>query len=177
MIVGSMLGLIISNTLQSLEVKQVLKIVKKELARAYEEGVKFGVVQLKIDRINEISKEQAKYMGSLDQPSASAAHSRHKNSIVSQIKALEQEKIELFSSILDSGADPMLKVAIDGEVKNLRASELLPYLKSEKTPSYTPQSKTDSNTPGSTRTLRIVSDTEETNDDDSESNPSNPEIH
>lgn len=175
-IIGALLGIIINNEFNKLNIKSILKLVKKELVAAYDEGVKYGSIKLKLDRINEISSEQIKYFGALERPNASAAHSRHKNSIVSQIKAMEAEKIELFKSILDSGVDPLLTVVIEGETKSMRASELLPILTNETTDT-TPQSKTDSIPPMNTRALSIVKNTKENTDDGSQSDPSNPAIH
>ncbi len=101
------------------------RAIKQEMSRAYEERIKYGLAKPKIERINEIAKEQIAYIGSLDRPSASASHSKYKNEIIGTIKRLEEEKRNLFQSILDGGSDPMLSVVIDGENKTMRISELL----------------------------------------------------
>jgi hypothetical protein len=178
-IVGVLVGILISGEFQRFNISNLLKTFKKELLRAYEEGVKYGAVQLKIERINEISKTQIDYMGSLERPNASAAHARHKNSLVSQVKALEEEKIALFKSMLEGGVDPLLTVMIDGATKNIRASELLPMIESGYIPQdETPQTKTDSNSPVSARTkLHVVKFTQENTDDGSKSNPGDPAVH
>jgi len=178
-IVGVIVGILINNEYRKFNINSLLKTVKKELMKAYEAGVKYGAVQLKIQRINEISKIQIDYMSSLNRPNASAAHARHKNSLVSQVKALEEEKIALFKSMLEDGADPLLTVAIDGTTKSMKASELLPILESGYTPQdETPQIKTDSNSPVSARTkLHVVKFTQENTDDSSKSNPGDPAVH
>ena len=175
--IGMICGMCIYRWGQRFNTALLLKSLKKEIYRAYEEGVKFGAVRLKIERINEISQEQVAYISNLDRPNASAAHARHKNTVVSTIKQLEEEKLELFRSILKDGADPTLTVNIDGTIKQMKASELLPLLESGNIPqAETPQSKTDSNSPGSaTHKLRVVKSTQENKDD--RSNPSDPAVH
>lgn len=179
MLAGAVIGAYVNSRLQKLSVNGLLKTLKKELLNAYDEGVKYGVVKPKIERINEISKEQVAYMGNLDRPNASAAHARHKNKIVSLIKALEEEKMSLFKSILESGADPLLSVMIEGKAKSLRVSELIPLLESGNIPEdETPQSKTDSIPPGSAISkLRVVKSTQENKDDGITADPSDPAIH
>lgn len=177
---GTGLGFLFKLEYQRYNVRVILKNLKKELIIAYDEGVKFGAVKLQLQRINEISKIQMDFMGALDRPNASAAHARHKNSIVSQVKALEEEKVTIFKSILKEGADPMLSVVINGETKSLRASELLPILegKDELPADTTPQTKTDSNSSVSAKTkLHVVKLTQENTDDGSKSNPGDPAVH
>ena len=178
-IVGVIVGILINNEYRKFNINNLLKAIKKELMEAYEEGVKHGVVQLKIQRINEISEIQIDYMNSLNRPNASAAHARHKNNLVSQVKALEEEKIALFKSILKGGADPLLAVIIDGTIKNMKASELLLMIESGYVPQdETPQTKTDSNSSVNVRTkLHVVKFTQENTDDSSKSNPGDPAVH
>lgn len=175
-LVGGLLGGFINSQFQLYDLRKILYVVKKELARAYEEGIKYGAVQPKIERINEISKEQIGYMGALDRPNASAAHSRHKNSIISLIKKLEEEKISIFQSILDSGSDPVLTITLEGKLQSLKTSEILAILqnggvsKSDKTP----EEKTDSNSPRGAK-LRLI--TSEENKDAEPTDTSDPKVH
>jgi len=175
---GIMIGMFINSELQKVGMKSLLKKVKKELSIAYEEGVKYGKVQPKIDRINEISQEQTDRMSSLDTPNASAAHARHKNSIVSIIKQLEEEKLNLLRSFIKDGTDPTLVVLIDGDKKRMKVSELLTKYGPDSTEADKPlQLKTDSNSPVNTRALSIVKNTKENADDGGKPNSSDSTVH
>lgn len=175
LIIGAVLGVLIYSEFNQVNIKKVLSTVKTELRRAYEEGVQYGLVQPQIDRINEISKEQVEYLGALDRPNASAAHSRHKNSIITLIKKLEEEKITLFKSILNSGSDPLLTVMLDGKQASMRVSKLLPILESFTSPA-TSNPKTDSKSPSVTKGLRLVADNTKENQD-VQPKPSDPTVH
>lgn len=178
--IGFIAGFIVNNSYKKYNIRSLLKNIKKELVLAYDEGVKFGAVKLQLERINEISKIQLGYASALDRPNASAAHARHKNGVVSQMKELDEEKIAIFKSILSSGVDPMLSISIDGEIKSLRASELLPYLegKGSLPADPAPQTKTDSNSTVSAKfKLHVVKSTTEKDNGSSKPNPGNPAIH
>jgi hypothetical protein len=165
LIVGSLIGYYISNFFNNLLLSGVERNIVKNINYAYDEGVKNGMLQAKIERINEISNEQIQIFGALDQPNASAAHGRYKNSLVSKIKAMEEEKLDLFRSMLKDGADPTMSIRIDGEAKTMKASQLLPYLESGLLPEdKIAELKTDPNPTSKTRILRVVKNTEENKD-------------
>lgn len=173
LIIGCILGLFIGNEISKLSINKILSMVKGELHKAYDEGIKFGEAQPKIHRINEISKEQINYLDALDKPNASAAHARHKNSIVAFIKKLEEEKISLLKSMLSNGSDPLLTVSIDGKTQTIRISKLLPII--EGTISKIDQ-KTDPKSHSVKNNLQLIVDNTKENSD-VQPEPSNPEIH
>jgi hypothetical protein len=171
--IGVLVGAAISNELHRIGLKGVVKTVEKAISTAYEEGVKFGTVEPQLNRINEISREQAKYLTALDQPNASAAHARHKNSIVSLIQQLEKEKFSIIKTIVESGNDVMLRATIDGKDQSLRISDLYNIMKSS--PQHTNQN-TDPKSPSITKGLRLAVDNTKENKD-VKPKPSDPTIH
>jgi hypothetical protein len=82
-----------------------------------------GSVKYRFSKVTEITERQLELVSRTERPSASAAHSRHKNSIVGELKSLEQEKIEIFRSILKDGIDPKLQIVIDGKPSTMKMSE------------------------------------------------------
>jgi hypothetical protein len=176
-IAGALLGFTIHSEIYRVNLKKLTILVKKELETAYNTGVKTGIIQPTLDRLQEISKEQIDCINSIDRPSASAAHSRYKNTVVSQIKQLEEEKEKLLRGILARGFDPLLSIIMtDGQTKSMKVSEIVSMLESESISNETSQSTTDPNSSCSAKTLRLVKSTKE-NQDDGKPNPSDPKIH
>jgi hypothetical protein len=176
LLVGLLIGYYINNIFKNILLNGIEKNIIKKINYAYDEGVKNGLLQAKIDRINEISNEQTHILGALDQPNASAAHSRYKNSLVSKIKAMEEEKLDLFKSMLKDGSDPIISIKINGEAKTMKASQLLPYLESGLIPEdKTTEPKTDPNPVSKARILRVVKNTDE--DKDVKSNTGDSTVH
>lgn len=107
-----------------------------------------GSVKYRFTRVTEITDRQLELVTRAERPSASAAHSRHKNSIIGELKALEQEKIEIFRSILADGIDPKLSIVIDGKPSTMKMSEAVAlYDTNAGNAPSAPQSKTETNTP------------------------------
>jgi len=96
---------------------------KKAVRDAIKDIELIGSIKYRFTKVSEITDRQMQLISSTERPSASAAHSRHKNSIVGELKALEQEKIEIFKSILADGVDPQLSIVIDGQQQNIKMSE------------------------------------------------------
>lgn len=155
--------------------QKLIRVAKESIAAAYDMGFKSGTVQPKIDRINEISKEQINCIGALDQPNSNASHARHKNKLITLVKKLEEEKLDILRNILKTGADPIMTVMIGDKVKNLKISELLLLLESNETQER-PQPKTDSNIPGDKKTLRLVTDNTKDKNNVYKFKPRNPEV-
>ena len=149
---------------------------KKEFRREIEELIKdaekLGSVKYRFKLVEEITNEQTGLIKSIDRPSASAAHSRHKNGVISRLKELEDKKADIFRSILDDGLDPMITIVDPqtGAPQKLKMSEALAMRENmnQKLP------KTESIFSRRNVThLRVVKD-EENND---ESKPGNPTLH
>jgi hypothetical protein len=158
---------------QKQKVKELVKLFKKQLLQAYDEGIKYGGIKPMIDRVNAISKEQTVYLASLDNPNANSLHAKHKNTIISIIKSLEEEKYAIFKSILQEGQDPRISVILEGKQQVLSISELLKIITpNSEIETKIPKLKTESNISSGTRVLRLVQNTEGYKNDNS-----NPEIH
>lgn len=82
-----------------------------------------GSVKYRFTQVNEITERQLSIVSQAERPSASAAHSRYKNDMAGLLKSLEEEKMNIFRSILKDGIDPNLTIMIDGESKKIRMSE------------------------------------------------------
>lgn len=67
-------------------------------------------VNVRLARASELTRLQNDIMQQAQQPSANALHSKHKNELVQQYKALEIEKMSVLSSIIKDGHDPMVTV-------------------------------------------------------------------
>lgn len=126
-----------------------------------------GSVKYRFSKVNEITEQQLALISRAERPSASAAHSRSKNDIVGQIKALEEEKISIFRSILKDGIDPKLQMIVDGKPQTILMSEAvaahdgtIPY----------PDSKTEPKT-ARNNGLRLIQHSE-----DSNAKPDHPEV-
>jgi hypothetical protein len=102
------------------------EISKKEdaaLKKSLKDIELMGSVKYRFTKVNEITEQQLNLISRAERPSASAAHSRSKNDIIGQIKALEEEKMVLFRSILKDGIDPKLQMIVDGKPQTILMSE------------------------------------------------------
>lgn len=97
-------------------------------------------------KLKKITDEQMALFGTTQSPSASASHSKHKNSIVRKIQALEKEKRVVMQSILDAGVDPEITTIDDsGNQKTMKLSEAMKLQPIEDIKDTPP--KTDSKSP------------------------------
>lgn len=80
----------------------------------------------RMKRVKAIADEQIDLYGRIDGPQKNALHGKHKNSLLSQLKALDEEKTSILQSILSDGHDPRLKT-IDGNgvVTEMKLSEFM----------------------------------------------------
>lgn len=67
-------------------------------------------VKTRLDRAFDITEQQLGIMGALDMPQSSASHGKYKNDLISQLKSLEKEKLDILKSILNDGYNPSLVV-------------------------------------------------------------------
>lgn len=82
------------------------------------------------DRLNksfDITERQISLLGALDMPQSGPLHGKHKNKLVSELKALEEEKMSILKSIVDEGHDPKLVIlnATTGAKETVLLSEFL----------------------------------------------------
>jgi hypothetical protein len=116
-------------------------------------------------RASKITDEQMSLLSGVERPSASALHSKHQNSIISELKKLEEQKMDIFRSILKDGVDPNLSIMVDGKPTTMKMSEAVSLYESHNKP----YDKTD--TKNTRSNLRLI--TNEANDGSSqEENPS-----
>ncbi len=156
--VTTLAGLIYGTSLakqEDVKVKEAMKNVEL-----------LGSVKYRFTKVNEITEAQLNLINQAERPSASASHSKHKNDIVGQIKALEEEKIEIFRSILKDGVDPKLSIMTDGKMQSIRMSEAVAM--HDGTQTY-PVSNTEPSKPHKNG-LRLVTTSEDVNES------SNPEV-
>lgn len=65
------------------------------------------------DRLNkafDITEQQLGILGALDQPQSGPLHGKHKNQLNSELKSLEDKKLNLLRSVLEDGHDPLLTI-------------------------------------------------------------------
>lgn len=67
-------------------------------------------VTTRLNRASELTRIQNELISQAQQPSQNALHSRHKNGLIQQYKALEVEKMGVLQSIIKDGHDPMVTV-------------------------------------------------------------------
>jgi ribosome-binding ATPase YchF (GTP1/OBG family) len=103
--------------------KTFLEELKK---RADEIEKSMAPVKDKMARVQEITKQQMDLLGMVDQPSKNSLHSKWKNGLNSQIRQLEEEKMEILKSILREGQDPVITVLNEkNERESIKLSEYM----------------------------------------------------
>ena len=96
------------------------------ITASHKQAELLGSVKERFKRFQAIAEEQHNLIGQVDRPSASAAHSKHKNKIVGELKALEEKKREILKTILDDGVDVHISMmGSDGQLTKILISELL----------------------------------------------------
>jgi hypothetical protein len=83
-------------------------------------------LEQRMKRVKDIADEQLELHSRIDGPQKNALHGKHKNSLLSQLKALDEEKTSILQSILSDGHDPRLKT-IDGNgvITEMKLSEFM----------------------------------------------------
>lgn len=80
----------------------------------------------RMKRIKEITNEQLDLTRQVDGPQKNSMHGKHKNSLISKIKSLDEEKNDLLRSILLDGHDPELTTVDNaGVVTHMKLSEYM----------------------------------------------------
>lgn len=83
-------------------------------------------VSERLKKVRELTKLQFDLHSKTDGPQKNSLDGKYKNSLIREIKSLEEEKIEIMQSIIKDGFDPeVTTVSSDGSFKNLKLSELL----------------------------------------------------
>lgn len=82
-------------------------------------------IQKRLDRVGNITSEQIALMQQADGPQRNALDGKHKNLLIKQIKSLEEEKIEIFHSILKDGSDPLIAVKTSEGITRMTLTEFM----------------------------------------------------
>jgi hypothetical protein len=139
--------------------KAVTDIVSNVKA-SHQQAELLGSVKERFKHFQVIAAEQHDLISQVDRPSASAAHSKHKNKIVGELRALEEQKREILKTILNDGVDVHISMMdSDGTLTKILISELL----NGDIPS--PEKTESNNPPKVVRKLQLVK--EENNDESS----------
>ena len=93
---------------------------------AFKRAELFGSVKYRFDLLEKLTLAQNDLIANTKTPSSSASHSKHKNQIVGEVKALEEEKRVILKSILDDGFDLSITIVDEnGDNKKVTISTLL----------------------------------------------------
>ena len=121
--------------------KEVNKLVKG-INSSYKQAELLGSVKERFKQFQELTGDQQSLLGQVDRPSAGAAHSKYKNSIIGELKFLEEKKKEILKSVLDDGFDVEITMLdMKGAKSKMKISEFLneQSISSENTESNNPQ--------------------------------------
>ncbi len=79
-----------------------------------------------MQRLIEITNEQAKIIANIQEPSKNALHSKHKQQLVLRVTDLQEEKVDIIRIILSTGYDPKVVISgDDGKPESIHLSEYL----------------------------------------------------
>lgn len=124
--VFSVFGLLIYLSFDKKEVEKKLEEIKNGNSEVQKTRELHAKVKPKIDRITEITNEQLQLKSNSEQPSKNAVHSRYKNNLIGQFKALDDEKTQLLREVVEEGYDPLITIEDEfGETKSITLSEHL----------------------------------------------------
>ena len=144
--------------------------LKQELAKDLEKAQLAGSVNHRFKQLNKRTKKQLDLYGKLDTPSKGSSHSRWKKSIADELKALEDEKRNIFETFIEDDLDPIITVVdSEGQTKNVKISELLNEHRAAETAATPKNKSTDSIVNRDNSHLKLL---ENSDDENSTDNPS-----
>ena len=80
----------------------------------------------RMDRVRDITQRQLQLQAAIEQPQRNSIDGRHKNALVGELKALEEEKNLILQSIIADGLDPIVSTMSEtGAVESLPLSEFM----------------------------------------------------
>lgn len=134
---------------------------------------KLDHLKSKVETLSDLVQRQQDLLGSLDQPSKNATHSKHKNQVISQIKDLEAQKIVILKEILAEGVDLDIKVLTPDGEKIMKLSEAIKvHEKNLGATSYAPPTDPQ---PSKSNILKLIKNKKDEEDDEPKS--SGPTLH
>lgn len=102
---------------------------KALLEKIKNEDKRLESLESRMTRVKEITKQQLELSQQAEGPQKNSLHGKYKNTLVKEMKALDEEKTSILKSILADGHDPEL-TTIDqtGVVSKMKLSEYMAYL-------------------------------------------------
>jgi hypothetical protein len=88
--------------------------------------IKKSKVYKKLSQVKDIIEKQNSLNAQISMPQKNSLDGKYKNTLISEIKLLEEEKLKLLKSILDDGYDPTISTLdSSGVVSNIKLSDLI----------------------------------------------------
>lgn len=109
--------------------------IKKKLGKSLfsNNDVVAESVLSRLKEVRDITERQLDLQSKTDRPQKNALDGKYKNSLMAEIKELEEQKFTLLKSIIDDGFDPTVKtIGLTGELEDVKLSTLLEYRKQAK---------------------------------------------
>lgn len=130
--------------------KEVDKLVQG-INTSHKRAELLGSVKERFKEFRKLTDTQKDLLGQINQPSANASHSKFKNTIVRELKDIEEKKKEILESILNDGIDVHISmIDMNGETSKILISK---FLKEHSSSSE----KTESNIPHKVKgNLRLI---------------------
>ncbi len=77
-------------------------------------------------KAHKITQDQLDMLAAIKQPSKNSLHSQYKNQTISEIRKLEDQKLDILQSILDDGQDPDIAVkTVSGKIEQVPLSRYM----------------------------------------------------
>lgn len=86
------------------------KLTEENKLKQADHDKKYETIKPRLQAATQIGEKQMELLALTQQPSMNALHSRHKNGLMREVQALEDEKRAILRSILKEGFDPNLNV-------------------------------------------------------------------
>jgi hypothetical protein len=152
---GFNLGLVVAATFAFFKVKRWMldfynrekttidKMTKPATTQPTQPAQDDSVAQ-RLNRASDLTRVQNEIIAQAQQPSQNSLHSKHKNALVQQYKAIEVEKMGILHSIIKDGHDPFVTVFNATSKQNEEVK--LSFFLSQFVPSSQQTTNTESNT-------------------------------
>lgn len=99
---------------------------KEELSKIIKNAQTVGSCNYRFTVIEDIAKQQQEILTQIEGPLKGTSHAKYKQEMISQVNAMEAEKVEIFRTILADGVDPvLLTVDPDGIQDQAKMSEIV----------------------------------------------------
>lgn len=96
------------------------------LAESLQQAELIGSIKQRFKQFQQLTEAQQELFRQADIPSAGSSHSKFKNSVISEIRSLEEKKRDILKTILADGIDaPVRMIDGDGTMTSMRISEVL----------------------------------------------------